>query len=167
MVGDYTNPKPETQRKINAVTAELMDGKKKKDALVAAGYSETNRKIMPAVKRTLAHHLEEIGLDNAELARRIKAATECTTPLVYQGQLTGGEIPDNRAQIKALELAAEVTGNRPGREFASDYDRPVNIQVNFGGVVGGTNVAREAGMVIRVPAKAPERLPPVPDASPD
>jgi len=166
--GDYSNPKPRTQEKINLVAAEMMDGEKKKDAMAAAGYSESNRKIMPAVKQTIREHLERIGLTDEELAIRIKAATECKTPLSFKGELTGEEIPDNRAQIKALELAAELMGHRPGREYASDYDRPVNIQVNFGGVEGGTPLAREAhGFTVNLPGKATEELPSGPDESPD
>ena len=59
----------------------------------------------------------------------------------------------------------EVMGHRRGREFASDYDRPINIRVNFGGAGGGTFPAREAEVVFKVPRKAHEELPPGPDSS--
>ncbi len=51
MTGDYTNPKPKTQRKLNKVAAGLMEGKKGTEALVDAGYSPSSRMVMPAVKK--------------------------------------------------------------------------------------------------------------------
>ncbi len=163
MTGDYTNPKPETQRKLNKVAAGLMEGKKATEALVDAGYSPGTRMVMPAVKKTLKVHLEEQGLTDEELARRIKAATECNTPLVFQGRRTGQEIPDNRVRVKALELSAELMGHKPGKEYSGSYDRPVNIQVNFGGTIGSAPLAREAGFIVNLPGKDPEQLPPAPD----
>ncbi len=164
MTGDYTNPTEKTQRKLNKVAAGLMEGKKATEALVDAGYSPSSRMVMPAVKKTLKAHLEEQGLTDEELARRIKAATECNTPLVFQGKRTGQEIPDNRVRVKALELSAELMGHKPGKEYSGSYDKPVNIQVNFGGTTGSAPLAREGGFTVNLPGKDPEQLPPAPDA---
>ncbi len=163
MTGDYTNPKPETQRKLNKVAAGLLEGKKATEALVDAGYSPGTRKVIPAVKRTLKMHLEDHGMDDAELAKRIVALTECETPLSFQGKKTGQTIPDHRTQLKTLELCATVMGHQLGREFSSQYDRPLNIQVNFGGTPGGAPLAREVGFTVNLPGKDPAELPPGPE----
>ncbi len=163
MTGDYTNPKPETQRKLNKVAAGLLEGKKKKDALVDAGYGPKNALAMRAAKKTLAQHLDDAGVTDDELARLIKNALQCKVPLSFRGELTGAEAPDWKARIKAMELCAELKGHRPGRDFRDDHDRPLNVSVNFGGMVGAAPLAREAGFVIQVPPKDPEQLPPAPD----
>ena len=164
MVGDYSNPTEKTQRKLNTVAAGLVEGKTGKDALISAGYSPSNRKAIVAVKKTLAECLDNMGLTDDELARRIEEATKCSMPLSFRGELTGGEVPDWKARIRALELCATVKGHQPGKEFSNSYDRPLNIQVHFGGYEGGTPLAREgAGFTVNLPPKDPEQLPPGPD----
>jgi len=151
MAGDYENPRPETQEKINRIAADVMGGMKKGEALEASGYSKNNRKIMKAVKKTLAVHLEQIGLTSEELAIRIKAATEAEDTFfsTFRGQIVEErKIPDNKARNKALELAAEVMGHRPGREFNANSDTPVNINISFGGIQGATANARDAGFAV-------------------
>ena len=48
MVGDYSRPKPETQRKLNKVAAGLMEGKKKGERMAMDHYHFMGRVANPA-----------------------------------------------------------------------------------------------------------------------
>ena len=167
MPGDYSNPSAQTQKKLNKVAEGLVQGKKKRDALVDAGYGPTNARAMAAAKKTLAGHLDDVGITDEVLAQKIEEALRCTMPLSFRGELTGHEAPDWKARIRALELVSELKGHRPGRDFRDDHDRPLNISVNFGGTVSTAPPAREEGFVVQVGQKDPKELPPGPGESPD
>jgi len=159
MANDYEKMKPETQRKVNRVASELLAGAKLKDALTSAGYSENNRRMGTVAKRTLAQHMDDLGLDDEELSRRIIAAcgAEETIWASHKGEYTDSRhVPDNKARNKALELAATVKGHVPGREFSNSYDMPVNLQVNFGVSAPATDIAPVGGLTFTIPTKPPE-----------
>ena len=125
--------RPRTKAKINRVALSLVEGKSGANALKEGGFAPTNRRRLAQARRTLSEILDNVGLTDAELANRLDGATKAMAPLSFRGRLTGDEVPDNKARVKALDLVCEVKGHKPGRELKVQAGLAIPIQVIFGG----------------------------------
>ena len=148
--------RPETRRKINRVAAERLAGKPVKEALKAAGYSPKNKNMAALARKVLAEHLDDAGLTDEELGRRIDKATRATHPLSYRGRLTGDEVPDNKARVRALELVCGVKGHMPGKGLTLQTGASIPVTITFGS--GGDAEDSKHNQTLQVPASPPGEL---------
>lgn len=144
-------PKLTTRRRL--LLSGLVDGKSVAAASRSAGFisRQSGHDAFQQMREQLPELMRKIGLDEHAVLGRIRDKMDATKVVTasFNGEITDAlEVPDNQAQMHAIELAADLLGLKP----RDDRTSIGSINIVWGGAAPAWAMSR-----LSRPAPASER----------